>query len=295
MGLRSVFAATVLCALAGAASAQVGSKPGPDGAASAPAAGVKNAPFSAVVVTQYDRALDNSGHIHRETHGRIFRDSQGRMRTESDMPSAQPSAEKYERITINDPVQQLIINLNPHSHVATVYHFGEVGPIAPVTAKAPTPQPEGMSPSPKSTVQVGATPPSHMGTGAITGAPQPGRSSGTRTSKMGATISTSPVDTKTVSLGTRNIEGVTVVGTRTTRTLDADLMGTDKPVVSVSETWFSPDLNATILTESDDGQGGHSTMKLVNVVRAEPDAQLFRIPADYSVKESVAASTGPRH
>jgi hypothetical protein len=112
---------------------------------------------------------------------------------------------------------------------------------------------------------------------------------------MGAKLYTTTVDTKTEALGSRTIEGVSATGTRTTRIIDAGSMGNDKPIVSVSETWFSPELKMTVLTESDDGQSGHSTMKLVNITRTEPVAQLFQVPSDYTVKETEPATASVKH
>jgi len=68
-------------------------------------------------------------------------------------------------------------------------------------------------------------------------------------------------------------------------------MGNDKPIVCISDSWVSSDLKVTVLTETDDGQGGHSTMKLVNIIRSEPNAALFQIPADYTVKENTSAAS----
>ncbi len=93
-----------------------------------------------------------------------------------------------------------------------------------------------------------------------------------------------------VPLGTRNIEGVSATGTRTTRTINPGTMGNDKPIVSISDTWVATELKVTVLSETDDGQEGHSTMKLVNVVRGEPSAALFVVPADYKVRESAMAA-----
>lgn len=298
MKLRWSVAVLFVFVTTGIAGAQVTSRSAGDalGATSQP---LKNAPFSAVVITQYDRALDNGGRIHRETQGRVYRDSQGRMRTESEMPSAQPTAEKHEHITINDPVQHMVINLNPKSRTATIYHFGEdVGPNVPGSLNAKTQSSqsnERSSTPPHSTIQIGSKAPSPIAAGAINNAPPADRSrTGTSKHKVDP-VQTSPSDTTTVSLGSRNIEGVTAIGTRTTRTLDADLMGREKPVVTASETWFSPELGTTVLTITDDGQSGHSTMKLVNIMRTEPEAHLFRIPADYAVRDSVPASASNRH
>jgi hypothetical protein len=94
-----------------------------------------------------------------------------------------------------------------------------------------------------------------------------------------------------VPLGTRNIEGVSATGTRTTRTINPGTMGNDKAIVSISDTWASTDLKVTVLSETDDGQEGHSTMKLVNIVRGEPNAALFVIPVGYKVKENALAAS----
>jgi hypothetical protein len=126
MGVKWALAGGLLL-LAGLAGAQVSGHPvaSPNSVNHAPVpVAVKSAPFSADVITQYDRTLDNGGHIHRETRGKIFRDSQGRMRTDNEMPSAPPAADKPERVTISDPVLKEIINLNPRTRTATIFHFG---------------------------------------------------------------------------------------------------------------------------------------------------------------------------
>ena len=90
----------------------------------------------------------------------------------------------------------------------------------------------------------------------------------------------------TEDLGTREMEGLTVTGTRTTRTLPAGIGGDEQPRTTVTTTWVSADLKVTVATETDDGQAGHHTTKLVNVVRTEPEAGLFQIPAGYTVADS---------
>ena len=245
--------------------------------ATAPTA-VKNAPFSAEVVTLYDRALDNGGHIHRETRGKICRDSQGRLRTDSETP--QPGTDKFEYTTINDPVQRVMINLNPKLKTATIFHFAK-----------------GARPSATAMGSVGSAPvniaPAQAAPRSAESKPTPGVSA---TSRMSATIgTTSPVQTRTEALGNKYIEGVNATGTRTTRIIDAGSVGNDKPIVSVSETWFSPELKMTVLTETDDGQSGHTTMKLINIVRTEPMAQLFQVPSDYTVKDSNPTTASAKH
>jgi hypothetical protein len=282
MGLRSVLAAFVLL-VAGVVGAQVNGHPvvSPAGASNTSAAAVKNSPFSAEVVTQYDRTLDNGGHIHRETRGKIYRDSQGRMRTDSEMPPAQPGTEKLERVTINDPVQKVIINLNPKGKTATIFHFAQgIGPSASLGMATVAGAPVNVAPS----VQPGLRSPERNPSGGMAA-----------TSKPAGKISTTPVETRTEALGSRTIEGVIATGTRTTRTIDAGSMGNDKPIISVTEIWFSPELKMTVLTETDDGQSGHSIMKLVNIARTEPVAQLFQVPSDYIVKDTEPATASVKH
>jgi hypothetical protein len=280
MGLRWTLAGLLLL-IAGIVGAQVsGRVASPAGATNvlAPAT-IKNSPFSAEVVTQYDRTLDNGGHIHRETRGKIIRDSQGRMRTDSEIP-AQPGTDKFEHITINDPVQKVIINLNPKNKTATILHFGRgVGPAVPI----------GMG-------NVAGVP---VNVASVQAAPKSGDRNATpgavTTTRMGAKLGTAPVETKTETLGTRTIEGISAIGTRTTRIIDAGSMGNEKPIVSVNETWFSPELKMTVLTETDDGQSGRSTMKLVNITRSEPAAQLFQVPSDFTVKDTEPATASVKH
>jgi len=298
MRVRCAVARLILVLQAGLAAAVPNNAPGLDTSSAARPSNVKNAPFSADVITQYDRALENGGRIRRESRGRIYRDSQGRMRTESQSSAVQPGAEKSDRITITDPLQQVIIYLSPKNKTATVLHFGEVGQTSPVTSAKQS------KPKEKSTIRFGGQPgigsgpadnigvppvPAGQGNAATNPSiPSPdaissGMSTTTLGSSAGATI---------VPLGTKYIEGVSATGTRTTRTINPGTMGNERPIVCISDTWISSDLKVTVLTETDDGQAGRSTMKLVNIVRSEPNAALFQIPADYTVKENASTANG---
>lgn len=102
--------------------------------------GEKGVPFSADVVTETDQVLADGNHIHREIRGKIYRDSQGRMRRETMMEFA-GSGVKYENVSINDPTQRVFINLDPRLKTATIHHFVQVGPPSTdrAAAKAVTP------------------------------------------------------------------------------------------------------------------------------------------------------------
>ncbi len=87
-------------------------------------------------------------------------------------------------------------------------------------------------------------------------------------------------------LGTSTIEGVTATGTLTTTTIPAGAIGNLQPIKVVSEEWFSPELKVLVLTKHSDPRTGETVYRLVNIVRAEPDASLFVVPAEHNLRKS---------
>jgi hypothetical protein len=85
-------------------------------------------------------------------------------------------------------------------------------------------------------------------------------------------------------LGTKAVNGLQAEGVRVTRTIPAGAIGNDKPIAVVTERWYSTDLQIGVMTVHTDPMMGTVTTKLVNVVRGDPDASLFQVPADYKVK-----------
>lgn len=90
---------------------------------------------------------------------------------------------------------------------------------------------------------------------------------------------------KTESLGRQLISGVPADGTRTTITIPAGQIGNALPIQIVSENWYSPDLQLTVLAKRSDPRSGESVFQLNNLSRAEPPATLFVVPADFQVTE----------
>ena len=89
----------------------------------------------------------------------------------------------------------------------------------------------------------------------------------------------------TEDLGTQTMEGLVVNGVRTTRTIPEGQIGNDKPISIVTEVWTSPDLKTIVYSKRSDPRMGEQTFKLTNVVRAEPDASLFTVPADFKTMD----------
>lgn len=87
----------------------------------------------------------------------------------------------------------------------------------------------------------------------------------------------------TEDLGAQDMEGVTVNGVRTTRTIPVGQIGNDQAMSIVTEVWTSPELKTVVYSKRSDPRIGEQTFKLTNIVRAEPDPSLFTVPADYKV------------
>jgi hypothetical protein len=254
MKAQTVVAVWILVAGAAMAQAQtgiwMGVGPAPRSAA------VKDAPFSADLVSINDHAEGRPG-INTEFHGKVARNSQGE--TYFAMQNISPFADHTlpTRATITNPAALTVTTLDLQSKTAFVSH---VNPKALNTAPHLTP---------------GASPTANGKPAGATAVVAPGTS------------------TKTESLGTKEMDGLRVLGFRTIHT--AFSPGKDaKPFVSTVDTWTSPQLKAVVMVETTTSNGDHHVTKLQNIVRTEPSAALFQIPSDYSVHDNAPMATNTR-
>src|SRR5579864_2994431 len=67
----------------------------------------------------------HSNHIHYGLHGKIFRDSEGRIRTETEAPVFTLDSKPFVHINITDLVEGRIIFLDTEHKIATVTHLGQ--------------------------------------------------------------------------------------------------------------------------------------------------------------------------
>ena len=109
--------------------------------------GAKGIPFSAETVTITEQVLADGNRIHQEKHGKTFRDSEGRTRYETEFARIIVAGQEIEQIhiSIQDPVQHVLISLDPQTKTARVHHL-EQRPAA----SRPTP----VQPRPTSTPAV---------------------------------------------------------------------------------------------------------------------------------------------
>lgn len=227
--------------------------------------GTKDRPFSADIIQETDHSLADGNHIHRDVHGKIFRDAEGRTRQEMEL-QVTPFGSWRNAITIEDPIAGIYVQLEPESKSATLYAYGPLGIGTPVRA----------------TASAGKAGPQAMATPSVTSNGDTPRRSvrGAAAGNFGAQT------TEVEQLGTKVIEGFTVTGTRRTNTTPAGAEGNDQPIVSSFETWFSNDLQTYLLTIMKHPLIGESTYKLVNIHAGDQDPQLFQVPADYAVTDN---------
>jgi hypothetical protein len=226
---------------------------------------VKNAPYSADVVTETSQTLADGNHVHQTSTAKVYRDSEGRVRTEQSLGGLAAlglNSSQRQVVYINDPVAGVNYALNVNDKTASKTAWGRGG-RGPQPNSAARPQAQGQN----------AVPPGggRWGQRSAQGPPGPG-SRGGRSANV-----------KTESLGRQTIEGVQAEGTRTTMTIPAGQMGNDAPIQVVSERWYSADLQTVVMSRHSDPRVGETVYKLANVSRAEPAPSLFQAPADYKL------------
>jgi hypothetical protein len=92
-----------------------------------------------------------------------------------------------------------------------------------------------------------------------------------------------PPQLSSETLGSRQILGLRADGTRQTMTVPPGVFGNVGPIEVVTDRWYSPDLKIVLESRRSDPRMGDTTYRVTSLVRGEPDASLFEIPADYTV------------
>lgn len=207
---------------------------------------VTGAPFSAVAVSETTQTLADGNHIDRKTQSNIFRDSQGRIRREITLSGFGPMASS------GQPKSFVVIN----------------DPVAGATFM--------LHPDEKTAEKMGE--PFARMRGQVQGAMREKMNSRQQEEIANGTL-------KKEDLGTQMIAGVTAQGTRMIHIIPAGHMGNEKPITIVHETWYSNELQTTLMSKRSDPWSGETTYTLTNIQRTEPSASLFAVPADYTVTQ----------
>lgn len=211
-------------------------------------------PFSATVTTQTTQTLLDGTHVSQTTTMREYRDTDGRTRIEPDRSSGSPSGPER-NIEIRDPFLGVYM-LDPARKTAVKLAMG-VGPTSP-------PVEDGRG-----------------GRGGGGAAPVSELQRQVQAAKNAARDNGGWVSAE--DLGTLTVNGIPARGTRITSLVPVGAIGNDREFHSISERWFSPDLNLVIKSVSTDPRFGTTTYELTNISRQPPDPSLFQVPADYRV------------
>lgn len=87
------------------------------------------------------------------------------------------------------------------------------------------------------------------------------------------------------SLGNDVMDGINVVGTRETVTINAGVIGNSQALSITREFWYSPDLQVNLAITRKDPREGTQTVRVHEVSRWEPDPNLFNVPNEYAVHD----------
>ena len=225
---------------------------------------VKGAPYSATTTSESVQTLADGNRISQTYTGSVARDSQGRTRQDTALPPiGNLSATSLPHLVfVRDPVAGTSFTLNLTDKTAWK------NPMPMVDIEGPGMQIE------TSTVIVRKK----DDAGAPDMPPPPPHEMMMRHIERD---DDSPATTE--SLGTQTIEGIAATGVRTTRTIPAGQIGNERPISIVTEVWTSPDLKTIVSSKREDPRMGEQTFKLTNIVRGEPDASLFTVPADFKM------------
>lgn len=278
---------------------------------------VKNAPYTAEVISESQQKLGDGNVISNKTSSLTYRDSQGRTREE-----IRDAKGELREIIINDPAEGHII-LNPKTKVATKL-MGRSTMASRMGGESLKLVTENISRSKdgkdvvelklsagdakdgerhvivrrveKASGDVKATDQEKTLTVDVRG-PEHARQaeifmSGSAMSGAGVTGLVNVFgDAKwankrqTKTLGNKDFDGIKAEGKQTSFEIPAGEIGNANPIVVMDETWFSPDLQITVYSKHSDPRSGDKVYRLNNIKREEVAANMFSIPADYKLRD----------
>jgi hypothetical protein len=221
---------------------------------------LKGAPYSAETVSEFMQTLADGNRIVRRATGRVYRDSEGRIRREEDRATGSTA------ISITDPVVGVSYSLDPERRIA--WKTPSFAGMIIMNTMDDRDAPRSGRPL---FVPEGASGPMTM---ELNGGRIAIRRSGDGEQRNAETLPPKP------------IEGIVADGRRITTTIPAGSIGNERAITVVTEEWTSPELQVLVLTEHRDPRSGDSSYRLLNINRGEPSPSLFEVPSDYTIRET---------
>ncbi|WP_156328270.1 MULTISPECIES: hypothetical protein [unclassified Massilia] len=275
---------------------------------------IRNAPYSAQMVTERQQNLADGNQIADRHSTMAYRDSAGRTRQEI----ADPKGE-LRIVTIHDPVAGITWILKPQERSATkIARPAEAARKAAETARAQVEQmrKDGALPTVerrkledgkeeiivKRIVRADAEARQDIQEDVRIHVSKALEANGE--ALRDARIRLAPLtagafgDIKWASkavtreLGTRDFNGVKAEGKLRSYEIPAGEIGNRNPIVVSDETWYAPELQVTVFTKHSDPRSGDTVFRLDHLKREEPAASLFAVPADYTVRDPLARLAG---
>ena len=269
---------------------------------------VKGAPYSGEEVSETNQVLADGTRIHRENRANVYRDSEGRTRRETP-----------DNITIVDPVANVTYVLNPKSMTGQklpmavgTYSFVHKEATTPVGSGSGTGVGAGLGFATTSNATFTMRMESEGGTPTITVNGQTldpkqvqeliakAKARGDQTvTYNGVTLDSQAIAGGKIaaagpimmkkqmgeSIGSQVIEGVKAEGHRTTNTIEVGAIGNDRPILVTGESWYSPELQTTVMSKHSDPRTGEENFRLIGINRNEPAPYLFQPPSGYTISE----------
>lgn len=241
---------------------------------------IKNAPLSAEEVNESVQTLADGNRIVRKSSGKMYRNSEGRVRREMSGGIGGMLGTTYsmgQGISIASPAAGQLLSTNLRAAQVVEMTAGQgVNIVSP--AELTVAQKRALE---ERTKVAGSTAPVAVSgqsgqlysTGSIAAVPSMG---GGMTYTVGS--QNPKYDVRTEELGTRDFEGVSADGTRRVTIIPANAIGNERPIETLYERWFSKDLGLVVYSKTSDPRFGEQTYRLTNIIRAEPDPSLFAVP-----------------
>jgi hypothetical protein len=261
---------------------------------------VKGAPYSGTEVNETNQVLGDGTHIHNETQTQVWRDSEGRVRRETGnqvmiydpVANASYSLNTKNQTARKLPLGTYMFTTSPDGSKGNTQYFRFSTSTSTESADSPETRKALLDKMDKLAQLHGELGPNHpeikraeQDMADVKRSMEISTMENARIMAMDAATGKVTLRSKAVgqSLGKRMMEGVNADGTSETATIDVGVIGNDRPIQSVSERWYSSDLQTVMMSRHNDPRTGEETFKLINVSRSEPPTYLFQIPAGYQV------------
>lgn len=270
---------------------------------------IKNAAYSAEIITEKNQTLADGNQISNKMSSLVYRDNAGRTRYE-----VRDNKGNVSQILITDPVENSRYVIIPDRKMVTkvslpktldgkvattkekqegnasrVYMQTNDDEIIIKTLKTKNDDKTEGSKEAREEIKV-------INAKSATSVPGPHTAFINATDNLINIIRTSPLPTaftdtrwssktSTKDMGTKDFDGVRAEGKMRSYQIPAGEIGNKNPITVSSETWYSPDLQLTVLIKQSDPRTGEWSYRLNNLKRAEPAANLFTVPEGYTVRD----------